>query len=163
MSVFIEKESSERLSIPYKTIIDDAVKATLSFFECPYEAQVSVLLADMEQIRKMNAEFRGIDKTTDVLSFPALDFEPCADFDHTDLTGCFDPDTGELVLGDIALCVQKIKKQAAEYGHTQKRELAFLTVHSMLHLLGFDHEDDDERLLMEERQRQIMHVLNITR
>ena len=108
---------------------------------------------------------RGIDRPTDVLSFPMQTYEKPADFSHVEdfIEENFNPDTGELLLGDIVLNVEKVIEQAKTYGHSQKREYAFLILHSMLHLFGYDHESEDERLLMEDRQRTILDTLGITR
>lgn len=100
----------------------------------------------------------GIDRPTDVLSFPMCDFETPGDFDGLEETPeeYFNPDTGELMLGDIVISVEKVKEQAEKFGHSETRELAFLVAHSMLHLSGYDHMEDEERLDMEEKQREIL-------
>ncbi|MBE5960370.1 MAG: rRNA maturation RNase YbeY, partial [Lachnospiraceae bacterium] len=102
---------------------------------------------------------------TDVLSFPMVDYEVPSDFDHLEESAddYFNPETGELLFGDIVISVDKVISQAEEYGHSTERELAFLVAHSMLHLCGYDHMEDEERLVMEERQKQILDQLNITR
>lgn len=158
MTINIEYETEESLDIPYVEIIRDVIPAVLDYEQCPYETEVSVLLTDNPSIREINREYRRIDAPTDVLSFPMLEFEQESDFsraeDHAE--DCFNPETGELLLGDIVISVEKIKEQAEKYGHSCQRELAFLVAHSMLHLCGYDHEDEDERLAMEERQRNIL-------
>ena len=113
-----------------------------------------------------SVELRGIDQTTDVLSFPMAEYVRPADFDfleEDEAMDCFNPETGELLLGDIVLSVEKIKEQAEAYGHSLKRELAFLTAHSMLHLMGYDHMEQEERRIMEERQQLLMEALDIPR
>ena len=102
----------------------------------------------------MNLEHRGIDRATDVLSFPMLEFDHPGDFSIIDeeTADVFDPESGELMLGDIVISVDKVLEQAQEYGHSPKREYAFLIAHSMLHLCGYDHMDDEERKVMEEKQ-----------
>ena len=94
-----------------------------------------------------------------------LDFETPNDLSYVEKypQDYFDPETGELLLGDIVISIDKVRSQAAEYGHSEKREIAFLTAHSMLHLMGFDHIDDDERLRMEEMQRQILDMKGYSR
>ena len=155
MTVEIAYEAEEKLHIPYRAIIEDVVEAVLSAEKCPYEAEVSVTIVDGPAIRELNRDYREMDSETDVLSFPMVDFSSPAAYEAcTD--DSFNPETGELVLGDIVLNVSRIKSQAAEYGHTQRRELAFLTAHSMLHLLGYDHMEEEERLQMEARQREIL-------
>lgn len=158
MTVTIEYEAEEKLSLPYEEIIRDVVEESLNYVECPYDAEVNVLLTDNQGIHQINLDMRKIDSPTDVLSFPMCDFETPADFSGLEETPeeYFNPDTGELMLGDIVISVDKVKEQAEKYGHSQTRELAFLVAHSMLHLSGFDHMEEDERLMMEEKQREIL-------
>ena len=120
--------------------------------------EINVLVTDDASIRTINKAYRNIDKATDVLSFPMCDFETPGDFSHLEETPeeYFDPDTGELLMGDIVISVDKVKEQAEKYGHSQTRELAFLVAHSMLHLSGYDHMEDDERIQMEDMQREIL-------
>ena len=111
-----------------------------------------------------NLEFRGIDRPTDVLSFPMLDYETPGEFDFLEeRPDCFDPETGELALGDIMISKEKVVEQAEEYGHSILREYAFLIAHSMLHLTGYDHMEEEERVVMEQKQKEIMERLNILR
>ena len=132
---------------------------------CPYEAQVSIVLTDGRGIREMNREYRGIDRETDVLSFPNVDFEEKGVFDigEDSEADYFAPETGELVLGDILISVDRVYGQAQEYGHSVRREFAFLVAHSMLHLCGYDHMEEEERARMERRQEEILTGLGITR
>ena len=112
--------------------------------DCPYEFAADVLFCGEEEIRSLNASLRGVDGVTDVLSFPASDFPEPGDFAFLEgEEDAFDPDTGELILGDIALCCGRILRQAAEFGHSVKRETAYLTAHSLLHLIGYDHTDPE--------------------
>ena len=133
--------------------------------KCPYEAQVSLLLTDNEGIREFNNQTRGLDKPTDVLSYPNVEYEVPSDFDVVEEqeADCFDPDTGELILGDIIISVEKVDQQAKEYGHSQKREFAFLVAHSMLHLCGYDHMTPQEEQVMIRKQEEVLQSLNITR
>ncbi|MCR5358165.1 MAG: rRNA maturation RNase YbeY [Lachnospiraceae bacterium] len=141
-----------------------AVDAVLDEVDCPYEAEVSLLITDENEMKTINRTQRGIDSVTDVLSFPMSDYASPGDFsDAEDKQDCFNIETGELMLGDIVICAEKVGSQALEYGHSKRREYAFLIVHSMLHLVGYDHMADDDRLLMEEKQRVIMDALNISR
>lgn len=158
MTINIEYETEKKLDIPYEKIIHDIVPAALDYEQCPYEAEVNVLLTDNEAIREINRDYREIDAPTDVLSFPMVDFERESDFDHVEehVEDYFNPETGELILGDIIISVEKVIEQAEKYGHSQERELAFLIAHSMLHLCGYDHMDDDEREVMEGKQREIL-------
>lgn len=165
MMIEIEYEAEKRLALPYEDIIRQVILESMDFAGCPYEAEVSVLLTDDEGIREINREHRGIDAPTDVLSFPMGDYETPCDFEQLE-DACedyFNMETGELMLGDIVLSVDKICEQADKYGHSQERELAFLVAHSMLHLFGYDHMDDEERLVMEEKQEEILNRLGIHR
>ena len=165
MTIQIEYEAELQLNLPYEEIIEKVVIASLDYEKCPYEAQVSVVLTDNAAIQEINAQFRDIDNPTDVLSFPMGDYSEPAAFEE--LEDCaeeyFDPDSGELLLGDIVISVEKVIEQAEKYGHSQTRELAFLTAHSMLHLMGYDHMEDEERLVMEQKQEAILAELGITR
>lgn len=165
MSLIIENESGEELLQDGALLAQNALEAVLDTTDCPYEAQVNLLLTGEEQIREMNRLQRGIDQVTDVLSFPALTFETPGVFpkedDYTD--DLFDMDSGELILGDVMLCTQKVRQQARMYGHSLEREYVFLLVHSFLHLCGYDHIEEEDRLLMEEMQKKIMGRIGILR
>lgn len=165
MTVNIEYEAEKQLAVPWEKIIRDIVEASLDHEGCPYEAEVSVILTDNEGIREINREYRQIDAPTDVLSFPMIEYGTESDFDGLEdqAEDYFNPETGELILGDIILSVDKIEEQAEKYGHSMERELAFLVAHSMLHLCGYDHMEDGERLRMEERQREILSEKGYTR
>ena len=164
MTIEISYESEKKLDIPYEEIVNKMVVSALDFENCPYETEVSVTFVDDEEIRKINSEYRGIDKSTDVLSFPFNEFEIPGNFDDIEESvDAFNPETGELLLGDIILSTDHIVEQAIEYGHSETRELAFLVVHSMLHLMGYDHMVDEDRVIMEERQRKILELEGISR
>lgn len=158
MTINIEYETDKKLDIPYEKIIHDIIPAALDYEECPYETEVNVILTDNEAIQEINRDQRNIDAPTDVLSFPMVDFEEESNFDHVEdyVEDYFNPETGELMLGDIVISVEKVAEQAENYGHSQERELAFLVAHSMLHLCGYDHMDDEEREVMEAKQREIL-------
>ena len=123
------------------------------------------MITDDEGIREFNRQFRQVDSPTDVLSFPMIPFEREADFSivEAEEADCFDPDSGELLLGDIIISAQKVLEQAEKYGHSTKREFAFLTAHSMLHLCGYDHMEQEQAKAMEQKQEQILVRLGITR
>ena len=145
---------------------ETARKVLASFMEvtgCPYECAVEVILVGPSDIQEMNRQFRGIDRVTDVLSFPAADYAFPGDFAAAaeNEADAFDPDSGELLLGDVVLCKDRILSQAKEYGHTVKREYAFLLAHSLLHLIGYDHETAGEREAMEQEQKRIMQDCGI--
>jgi probable rRNA maturation factor len=165
MTVTVEYEAEKKLDLPYEKIIEEIVTASLDYEECPYEAEVNVILTDNASIQEINREQRGIDAPTDVLSFPMVDYEKPSDFDHVEEAAedYFNPETGELLLGDIVISVDKVEEQAEKYGHSQTRELAFLVAHSMLHLCGYDHMEEEERLEMERRQSEILTMRGYTR
>ena len=164
MALFFEEEGSLRLPLPCEELAREVVDAALNYVGCPYEAQVNLLLTTDEQIHEMNRQFRGIDRPTDVLSFPMVEYEAPGEFGFLeDEEDCFDPESGELVLGDIVISKEKVLEQAAAYGHSPKREFAFLIAHSVLHLTGYDHIGEEERLVMEQKQREILEQLGILR
>lgn len=158
MTINIEYETEKELAVDYEKIIHDIIPAALDYEECPYEAEVNVILTDNEAIREINRDYRQIDAPTDVLSFPMIEFEKESDFSHVEdaVEDFFNPETGELILGDIIISVEKVVEQADKYAHSQERELAFLLAHSMLHLCGYDHMADMEREIMEQKQREIL-------
>lgn len=171
MTVHFENEyEQEKLEdvfdFPYEDTALQVIEKVLEQEDCPYEASVEVIFTSDEAIREMNREHRNIDQATDVLSFPMVDFETPCDYDMLEKEEAdfyFEPDSGELMLGDIVLSIPRILAQAEEYGHPRKREYAFLIAHSMLHLLGYDHMTEDEAVQMEEKQNQVLEALRITR
>ena len=169
MTINIEYEAEEKLDLDYEKIITDVVNEAVDYEKCPYEAEVNVTIVDSESIQEINKEYRNIDSPTDVLSFPGVNYVTPSDFDAIEdefeyyAVDYVNPDTGELLLGDIVLCVQKIKEQADKYGHSEKRELAFLTAHSMMHLFGYDHMTPEESAVMEAKQNEVLERLGITR
>lgn len=167
MNIIIEKETDIVLDFDYELLIKQVIEYAIDYLKCPYEAEVNILLTDNEGIHTVNKEFRGIDRPTDVLSFPIVEYETPGDFsvleNEDTLSDYFHPETGELLLGDIMVSLEKVLEQAKEYGHSDKRELGFLIAHSMLHLCGFDHIDDEEREIMEQKQKEILEHLHILR
>ena len=164
MTLYFEDEGELSLPLRNKELASAVIEASLDYAGCPYEAEVNLLLTMNEDIRRMNEEFRGIGKATDVLSFPMAEFEKAGDFEFLESADeYFHPETGELILGDIVISKEKVLSQAEEFGHTLRREFAFLIAHSMLHLSGYDHMEEDERSVMETLQRQILEKLNILR
>lgn len=164
MTIEFEKEYDKDLGINYEEIADKVINAALDYEECPYEAEVSLTLVDNNRIHDINKEFRDIDRPTDVLSFPMVEYDDAGEFAFLeDEDDCFNPETGELMLGDIIISLDKVEEQAIEYGHSFTREYAFLIAHSMLHLMGYDHMTDDDASIMEAKQRAILDNLNITR
>lgn len=165
MTFCVENETNQELPFEVEEIVNQVIEKALEQEKCPYEASVAVLLTDNEGIHAMNKEFRDIDSPTDVLSFPNVDYEEPADFSGIEesIEDYFDPETGELCLGDIVISVDKVYEQAEEYGHAPLREFAFLVAHSILHLLGYDHMETEEAKVMEAKQEEILTSLGITR
>lgn len=163
MTVYIENEQEKDIKFDYENLLKRIISFTLQRENCPYEAEVSVVITDDTAIHETNREFRGIDKSTDVLSFPMCTYQTPGEFDELEEQEVFHPETGELLLGDIMISYDHVQKQAEEFGHSEIREFAFLTVHSMLHLFGYDHETEDERGIMEAKQKEILDELGITR
>ena len=165
MTFYIENETNVEFDFPLQEIADSVIQQILQTEKCPYEVQVNILLTDNEGIRQYNADFRGIDKETDVLSFPNIDYDQPSEFEGLEdaMADYFDPDTDELILGDIIISVDRMQEQALEYGHSKKREYAFLIAHSMLHLCGYDHMDEEEARVMEAKQKEALDNLGITR
>jgi probable rRNA maturation factor len=155
----------EEFNKKHEHIINEVIAVSLETEECPYEVEVSVTITDNEEIRKINNEFRNLDKPTDVLSFPLIDYYKPGDFSvvEEDDDELFDLDTGELMLGDIIISMEKAEDQAKEYGHSIEREIGFLTAHSMLHLMGYDHMEVDEEKLMKQKQEQILSKVGLVR
>ncbi|MEA4827876.1 rRNA maturation RNase YbeY [Clostridium sp. JNZ J1-5] len=130
------------------------------------ETQVSVIFIDNHQIKEINKEQRNIDKVTDVLSFPMLYYPEGKVYKEVYLDykfGAEDIDDGELVLGDIVLSLEKALEQSEEYGHSFMREVCYLTVHSILHLLGYDHMNEEDKSRMRKREEEILEKFNVKR
>ena len=165
MTLNLEDEYGLELGIDYEGTASLVISQVLEEEGCPYEAEVNLLLTSNEEIHRMNREYRDVDRPTDVLSFPQVEYESPVDFSWAEAheRDCIDPDTGELLLGDIVISLDKVKEQAEKYGHGVRREYAFLIAHSMLHLLGYDHMTEDEAKDMETRQSAVLEHLNITR
>ena len=150
---FENNQDKELITYKLKMLIRRAVSAALEYEEIDEDCEVSITFCDNEKIRELNSKFRGIDKATDVLSFPLFDEE------GDDL---FFPEI-DCMLGDIVISLEKARSQAEEFGHSFEREAAFLAVHSVLHLLGYDHElseEDDKD--MRSRQSAIMEKIGLS-
>lgn len=165
MTVYYENETGFEFSFPVWEQLQTLIRFVTDFIKCPYEPEVSVTIVGKEQIQEINREFRQVDKKTDVLSFPMMEYDAPSDFQGNAFqsTISLSPETEELLLGDIVLCADVICEQAKEYGHSELREFSFLVVHSMLHLFGYDHMEESERLEMERLQKEIMEKLGIKR
>ena len=158
---FLNQQDKYKISRSTKDLIKKCAKAALDYMNFRSDVEISVMLTDNEGIRVLNSLHRGIDRATDVLSFPMFEYDEDGEIieDYVEFN-----EMGELCLGDIVISVERAYEQAEEYGHSLMRELCFLTAHSTLHLLGYDHENgDEERLIMEQKQEDILKSLNITR
>ena len=165
MTFYVENEAGCEFPFPIEETVDRVIRKALEVEKCPYEAEINLLITDAEGLRAYNKEYRGISKETDVLSFPGVDYDAPADFSVAlaDQNSYFNPETEEIMLGDIILCSDRIFSQAKEYGHSILREFAFLIVHSILHLLGYDHMEAEEEKIMFYHQEKIMEELQILR
>lgn len=165
MTFYVENEIEAGFPFSIEEIFEKTALAVLEFESCPYEAEVNLLMTDAEGIRVYNREYRDIDRETDVLSFPGVDYESPSDFTLVEQEpGCYiNPDSRELMLGDIIINADRVKSQSREYGHSELREFAFLITHSMLHLLGYDHMTPEEEKIMFEKQDRILEKLEIKR
>ena len=166
MTFYVENEADKEFSFDISEVIKIVCEKVLETEKCPFEkVAVNVLITDNDGIHEYNKDFRGIDKETDVLSFPNLDFDTPGKYvipKGAESLYC-DPDTGDVVLGDIIISADRVYEQAADFGHSVKREFAFLVAHSMLHLSGYDHMTEEEASVMEEKQKNVLELLGITR
>ncbi len=162
----VENETDAKFDFDIGDVAKTVAETVLLEEHCEYEVEINLIITDDDGIQEMNRDFRHIDKPTDVLSFPNISYENAGDFSviegeqNIDLV---DPDTGNIVFGDIVVNENRVRSQALEYGHSQKREFAFLIAHSMLHLCGYDHMEEDEAAIMEQKQNEVLEKLGITR
>lgn len=153
---FSNNQKAVKITPELKKLLKKAVVTALEYENFGRDAELSLSFVTNEEIRELNSEYRGVDRPTDVLSFPMID----GDADEGDI----DMYSGAVVLGDIIISAEKAVEQAEVYGHSVERELAFLAVHSVLHLLGYDHErSPEEEKDMFERQEKILSAAGITR
>ena len=150
MDVLFENNTKEEVN--YK-LIENVISEALKYEGVSDNTEISVTIVDNEEIRKINNKFRNIDRATDVLSFPLIDF------DNEDLPN----DGSKIYLGDIIISIERAKEQANEYGHSLDREVGFLTAHSMLHFLGYDHMVPEEEKVMFAKQEEILSNLGLKR
>ena len=158
ISVTGEKKGINNPSLA--ALLRRTVKAALAAEQVECDCEINILLTDDEGIREVNRDMRDIDRATDVLSFPMFDLVPGEHPDEFDA----DPDTGLVPLGDMCISVERAHVQAEEYGHSFQREICYLCVHSVLHLLGYDHLDEGEmKRQMRGREEEIMSQLKLER
>ncbi len=160
VDIILENEQDkEELTHEIENAIKSVCEAVMHEEECDFDAQISVTLVDNDAIREINREQRDIDRATDVLSFPMLEFDVDGNAD-----GEYEMDGDFVILGDIVISMERAREQSEELGHSFLREVAFLTAHSMLHLLGYDHIDDKEgEEIMCTKQEKVLTSLGITR
>lgn len=164
MTVDLYNETDISFDFSFEEIAKKVIEGVLDYEKFPFEVEVDITLTDEEGIKEINKENRGIDKVTDVLSFPFIDYPARGEYDFIENDDSyFNPDTGEVILGDIVICLKRAKEQAEEYGHSILREYAFLICHSMLHLLSYDHMTEDDEKEMFSKQKEIMSLINIER
>ena len=155
MTLLTDNRTDFEISGEIMEAVEKACLETLKYEEFDEDCEISLSFVTNEEIHQINRQFRNVDAPTDVLSFPQLTFEEGEEADVNE--------NGEIVLGDIIISVERAKEQAEEYGHGLKREIAFLTVHSMLHLLGYDNMEKDEEEDMFRRQKEILEIAGIPR
>lgn len=155
MKLLIDNRTDAALSKELEEAIRKAAAEALSYEAFDENCEISVSIVDNEEIRQINRQFRKIDRATDVLSFPMLTFMEGEEAEVNE--------NGEMILGDIIISLERAKEQAAEYGHSLQREIAFLTAHSMLHLLGYDHMEPEEEAEMFRRQKEILLLAGFPR
>jgi probable rRNA maturation factor len=168
MTILIENNTEHLIDEEMRSLLHEIVEKALQLEGYPLNIEVSVTFVNNGEIQELNQQFRQIDKPTDVLSFPMLEFEEGDEdeegfIDFEGLEDSLNPETGELVLGDIVISVEKAVEQAKAYEHSLKREIGFLTAHSMFHLMGYDHMTPEEEEIMKKKQEQVLQEVDLSR
>ncbi len=166
MTFYVENEVDADFGFDIEELAKSVADTVLDMEGCAADIEVGLTITDSEGIHELNKEFRGIDSPTDVLSFPNVSYENAGDFSvllGEQLVDLLDPDTGKIMFGDIVINEDRVRSQAEDYGHSVKREFAFLVAHSMLHLCGYDHMEEEEAKVMEKKQEDVLGKLGITR
>ena len=159
LRINIENEQGNmQVTEDMESLLSSVVKKALEYEGIEENCEVNILLTDNESIKEINNEQRNIDSATDVLSFPYLMIE-----DRELLVSEEDYYDGYLQIGDIVISLERAKEQSVEFGHSFEREIGFLTCHSVLHLLGYDHEEDEEREIMRQKEEAVLELLGLTR
>ena len=165
--IYIDNQQNKiEVNKDFEKELRNTIDLGLKMEQVEITVEVSVIFVDNEQIREINRENRNIDKETDVLSFPMLDYENKKVYKDMYLNFDFDQtykDGEEVVLGDIVLSLEKALEQSKEFNHSFKREASYLVIHSILHLLGYDHMEEDDKKIMRKREEEILNSLNIVR
>lgn len=161
MKISIRNEQKKILvTKELRNLIKKVLKNGLTFMEFEENCEISILLVDNQEIHQLNKLHRDIDRPTDVLSFPMFEYDEDGEID---ISECDFGENGEILLGDIVISLERAKEQADEFGHSFEREVGFLTAHSLLHLLGYDHMDKDEETEMFELQEEILKICDLPR
>ena len=157
---FLNQQDKYKVNKDIKDLIKKCSLAALKYMEFRTDVEISVMLTDNDGIQTLNKLHRNIDRATDVLSFPMFEYDENGDIveDYAEFN-----EMGELCLGDIVISLERASEQAQEYGHSFEREVGFLTVHSMLHLLGYDHMTPEEEAEMFDYQREILEKIGLVR
>ena len=166
MTFCVENETGAQFDFDPEEVAALVAKEVLRSEGCDREVEISLTITNDEGIQELNREFREIDRPTDVLSFPNVSYEEPGDFsvmEGEQEVDLLNPDTGNIMFGDIVVNEDRVRSQAQEYGHSTKREFAFLIAHSMLHLCGYDHMEEEEAKVMEKKQSDVLNTLGITR
>ena len=157
--IYIQNCQASPINAAHRGLIRRVINAALKYEKFPYNAEISVTITDNASIHEMNKEHRGVDRPTDVLSFPLYEADEIDEMYESE-----EASDEPIALGDIVISLEKAEEQAREYGHSMEREVAFLCVHSVLHLLGYDHElSKEEEKEMFARQEEILRKMKITR
>ncbi|WPX09973.1 rRNA maturation RNase YbeY [Caldicellulosiruptor danielii] len=158
MKIFIQNQQDKvDVNQHISKIIEESVVNTIKVFLEEENFEISVLIVDNNFIKELNRNYRNVNKETDVLSFPIFEFKNGKLLEDIVIM------EDEIPLGDIVISIEKAAQQAKEFGHSLEREVAYLTVHSVLHLLGFDHIEEDDRKVMREYEEQILQSMGLTR
>ncbi len=157
---FLNQQDKHKLTKDLKELVKKCTLATLKYMDFRTDVEISVMFTDNEGIRALNSMHRNIDRATDVLSFPMFEYDEDGNIsdEYAELN-----EMGEILLGDIVISLEKAFEQAGEYGHSFSREVGFLTVHSMLHLLGYDHMMPDDEKEMFGYQKEILEEIGLVR
>ena len=154
MQIFLDNETDYNPGFDLEELTKEVSKYILSEEKCPFQCEISLLVTDDEGIREVNRDFRGIDKETDVLSFPMFEKGEIKELGNIEY-----PEP----LGDIVISIDRVKEQAKEYGHSFERELAYMVVHGFYHLMGEDHIEEADRVKMREKEEFVLGKLSILR
>lgn len=153
MNILFENNTDFNFDLSKRQLLNTVIEETLKYENFTQDVEISLIIVTNDEIQKINSKFRNIDRPTDVLSFPLIDFANGEEPDFTET----------VILGDIVISIEKAISQAEEYGHSLERELGFLTAHSMLHLLGYDHIDPEEEKIMFAKQKEILNNIGLKR